>query len=129
MDGVRAPTPLPLSAWPRRRLFPADPDLPAAGAADVGAEGLAYYLVEADSDGRGGDSGDGAGDGGRSAGGGDGDGDAAVWRVWLRLPPMEAGERTVRVRIRRHSSLCMLGCFRHGYGKSRMGPCLSDCFS
>lgn len=100
VDGERVPEPLPLVDWPRRRVFPADPDAPAMAAAgdaaaDAGVEDLAYYLVEAD-----GGGGRGRGDGGASGESGDGDGDAVVWRVWLRLPPMEAGERAVRVRSR-----------------------------
>ena len=78
VDDVRAPAPLPLYSWPRRRIFPADPEHHVGGIGDdgEGTAGRAHFLMEA-------------------AGGGLGG--ATVWRVWLWLPPMEAGERAVRV--------------------------------
>ena len=82
VDGERRKEPLSLARWPRHRLFPSDPaEGPAAGDA-------AHLLVQ---DGRrvGGESAQGAG------------GDGADWTVWLRLPPLAAGRRSVRVRALR----------------------------
>ncbi len=87
MDGVLAPAPLPLSKWPRRRIFPDDPRTRGGDSGGGGAEtiGRAYYLIE---DGRSVPRG----------GTGDDSSDAAAWQMWLWLPPMDAGERAVRVR-------------------------------
>jgi hypothetical protein len=94
VDGVRAQAPLPFTSWPRRRIFPTDP-----GEADAGSEKLAYFFVENGSASwRGDHDGGGSGpEGGVGGSGGDGEGSATTWRVWFRLPPMEAGERAVRV--------------------------------
>ncbi len=100
VDGVRIQGLLPISHWPRSRIFPEDP------AADAGLEDLAYYFVENNGESR-------RGDGRNPSGGLDSDGvdgweDEALWRVWLRLPAMKTGERAVRVLSYHPYILCML---------------------
>jgi hypothetical protein len=92
IDEIQAQEPLSLSLWPRQRIFPFDPEMEGAGEPESEA-GQAYFLVQdrgnvhvADSE--------------RIEG--NEDNDSVVievrWRVWLVLPSLSAGERSVRVR-------------------------------
>ncbi len=97
VDNERMDEPLPLTEWPRHRIFPADPETDGERRMD-GNPRQAYFYVQDGDCGRS-ESGGACGVAeGRESGAGAGDG--MVWTIWLWLPPLSSGQRSVRVRDR-----------------------------